>query len=308
MAAGAGGLMPSAASVRQQIRAPRACLRHGVWDWCFRRSREARPRPPGGRWCPVRSWSVEHRLIGAKYGLPYAEPLTFLLWPSCWRHSSLAVALLTRAPGPTSAPRPGHLRSPGLLAARRLSGRGVRCHSPGCSAGVMAVISGFSRMLTALAAGPLLGERVHAASGPGSRSVSPVSCWCRSSAGRFGTAGTAVTRLAFMRSPVSLAGTLLPEALPCSHMDLRTGGVIPVCCGSAGPWRCAHPVRDHDGALDAVVFCSRSGCWSGVVSRCDHGLLYILIRRGEAATRVEPVLTWCRRPPCSWPMRCSANG
>ena len=53
-------------------------------------------------WVFVLIWSTG--FIGAKYGLPYAEPLTFLLWRfALVAGLLLALALVLRAPWPRTA-------------------------------------------------------------------------------------------------------------------------------------------------------------------------------------------------------------
>jgi drug/metabolite transporter (DMT)-like permease len=99
--------------------------------------------------------------VGAKLGLPYAEPATFLslrfalvlaiLLPICW---------LSRAPWPTSR-EAVHMGVAGvLLQAGYLGGVFAAIHH-GMPAGVSAVITGLQPLLTAVLAGWLLGERVN---------------------------------------------------------------------------------------------------------------------------------------------------
>ena len=105
-------------------------------------------------------WSTG--FIGAKYGLPYAEPLSFLLI-----RYVLVIALMT-------AHRAGHPRA---VAERRraqwlhIGVSGVLVHAVylggvfvaikhGLPAGVTALVVGMQPLLTALGAGWLLGEQV----------------------------------------------------------------------------------------------------------------------------------------------------
>jgi drug/metabolite transporter (DMT)-like permease len=103
-------------------------------------------------------WSTG--FIGAKLGLPYAEPATFLtlrfllviaiLLPLCW---------LSRAPWPAPR-RVVHIALAGvLLQACYLGGVFAAIHQ-GMPAGISALITGLQPLLTALLGGWLLHERV----------------------------------------------------------------------------------------------------------------------------------------------------
>lgn len=104
-------------------------------------------------------WSTG--FIGAKYGLPYAEPLTFLLVRLGLVAVVLgAVALATRAPWPKSWREVGRIALAGLLV-HGVYLSGVFCAiAKGVPAGVAALIVGVQPLLTAALSGPLLGERV----------------------------------------------------------------------------------------------------------------------------------------------------
>ncbi|MCW2243423.1 DMT family transporter [Azospirillum canadense] len=104
-------------------------------------------------------WSTG--FIGAKYGLPYAEPLTFLLVRLGLVAVVLtAVALATKAPWPKTWREAGRIAIAGLLV-HGVYLSGVFCAiSKGVPAGVTALIVGVQPLLTAALSGPLLGERV----------------------------------------------------------------------------------------------------------------------------------------------------
>lgn len=103
-------------------------------------------------------WSTG--FIGAKLGLPYVEPMTFLeirflivtalLLPLCW---------FSRAPWPASRQGAQMAVSGGLLQAGYLGGVFASIHH-GMPAGVSALITGLQPLLTAVLAGWLLGERL----------------------------------------------------------------------------------------------------------------------------------------------------
>lgn len=106
-------------------------------------------------------WSTG--FIGAKYGLPYVEPLTFLLVRLGLVAVVLtAVALVTRAPWPKSWGEAGRIALAGLLV-HGVYLTGVFCAiAKGVPAGVTALIVGVQPLLTGALSGPLLGERVSA--------------------------------------------------------------------------------------------------------------------------------------------------
>ena len=104
-------------------------------------------------------WSTG--FIGAKYGLPYVEPLTFLLIRLGLVAVVLAlVALVSRAPWPKDWPTAGRIALAGLLVhGVYLSGIFIAI-AQGLPAGVTALVVGIQPLLTAALSGPLLGERV----------------------------------------------------------------------------------------------------------------------------------------------------
>jgi drug/metabolite transporter (DMT)-like permease len=98
--------------------------------------------------------------IGAKYGLPYAGPATFLTLRFALVATLLVLmALATRAPWPGLA-QAGHLVVVGILVqAGYLGGVFTAIHF-GMSAGISSLIVGLQPLLTAFAAGMLLGDRI----------------------------------------------------------------------------------------------------------------------------------------------------
>jgi drug/metabolite transporter (DMT)-like permease len=104
-------------------------------------------------------WSTG--FIGAKLGLPYAGPFTFLL-ARFWLVTAmvLVLAVATRAPWPRTSREVLHLAVTGfLIHAIFLSGVFSSLYH-GVSAGVTALIVGLQPVLTAVVVGPLLGEKV----------------------------------------------------------------------------------------------------------------------------------------------------
>lgn len=104
-------------------------------------------------------WSTG--FIGAKFGLPYAEPLSFLLT----RYGlvitlMLLLALATRAPWPKEAAQWWHIGVSGVLVHAVYLGGVFIAISHGLPAGVTALVVGMQPLLTACSAGWLLGEKV----------------------------------------------------------------------------------------------------------------------------------------------------
>jgi drug/metabolite transporter (DMT)-like permease len=103
-------------------------------------------------------WSTG--FIGAKFGLPYAEPFTFLALRFALLLVILGIAVpALRAPWP-SIRLAGHLAVSGLLVhAVYLVGVFGAIHR-GVPSGLTALIVGLQPLLTAVVVGPVLGERV----------------------------------------------------------------------------------------------------------------------------------------------------
>lgn len=99
--------------------------------------------------------------IGAKLGLPYAEPFTFLVLRFALVIALLLpLALLLRARWPATLREGAHIAAAGaLIHGGYLAGCFVAIHR-GMPAGMVALIVGLQPVVTALAAAPVLGERV----------------------------------------------------------------------------------------------------------------------------------------------------
>ena len=104
-------------------------------------------------------WSTG--FIGAKFGLPYAEPLTFLLARYVLVLTLMtSFALATRAPWPSDRRQAFHIGVSGLLVHALYLGGVFMAIKQGLPAGVTALIVGMQPLLTACGAGFLLGEKV----------------------------------------------------------------------------------------------------------------------------------------------------
>ena len=228
-------------------------------------------------------WSTG--FIGAKLGLPYVEPFTFLLLRFALLTVILVVvALVFRAPWPATRAEFVRIGVVGLLVHGVYLGGVFSALHAGLSAGVAALIVGLQPLLTAVGAGYVLGEK-----------VSPRQ-WLGLVLGLIGVAlvvgdklnlagqGTAnVSAIAF--AVAALLGITVGTLYQKRHggaMDLRSGSAIQYAAAAV-------PV-----AILALIFESGEIEWSGelmfalgwlviVLSLGAISLLYILIRRGAAA-------------------------
>ena len=168
-------------------------------------------------------WSTG--FIGAKFGLPHAQPLTFLLL----RYVSvlalmLPLAWLARAPWPTDARTVMHLAVSGVLIHGAYLGGVFVSLAHGLPAGIVSLLVGLQPLLTALVAALLLRERVRPRQWLGLV---------------LGLAGSAIVLSGRLQSAGSLPG--LPTALLallgitlgtlyqkrfCPHFDWRSGASI----------------------------------------------------------------------------------
>lgn len=227
-------------------------------------------------------WSTG--FVGAKYGLPYAEPLTFLLL----RLASvvalmLPLALSMRAAWPRSLTQVGHVAVVGvLMQGGYLAGVFYSIHL-GMSAGVSALIVGLQPILTAFASAPLFGERLHARQWSGLM-LGFVGVLLVVT-GRSALSGiTPVTLALSLLALVSITAGTLYQKRYCGAVDLRTGSVIQFCAAGLVLLPLAltfetmrvHWSVEFIGALAWLVLVLSIGAIS---------LLYILIRKG-AATKV----------------------
>ncbi len=104
-------------------------------------------------------WSTG--FIGSKLGAPYSEPFTFLM-VRFWIAAALmgVIALMLGARWPKSPARFGHAVVVGVLIHGLYLGGVFWAIDGGVSAGLAALIVSLQPLVTGLAAGPVLGERV----------------------------------------------------------------------------------------------------------------------------------------------------
>lgn len=228
-------------------------------------------------------WSTG--FIGAKLGLPYAEPLSFLLIRfACVIGLLGLLALVLRRPWPHRPTQWLHIAVAGaLLHGGYLSGVFLAIHT-GMAAGVVALIVGIQPLLTAFLSASMVGERVSGRQWMGLvlgfGGVTLV-VWDKLGFGGLSGAGFAFSTLAL----VSITLGTLYQKRYCAELDLWSGSVIQFVAAALVllPF--------------ALAFETMRVAWSGqfvfalgwlifVLSLGAISLLHLLIRRG-AATRVS---------------------
>ena len=230
-------------------------------------------------------WSTG--FVGAKLGLPYCEPLTFLalrfvcvlvvLMPVCW---------LAHAAWPSAADA-GRVAVAGvLIQAGYLGGVFTSIHQ-GMPAGVSALIVGVQPILTAVLGARVLGERTlgrqWAGLALGLAGVLLV-VWDKMTLAGVGIASVSLSVLAL----VSITAGTVWQKRYCAHVDLRTNSAIQLIAALAliAPLAALIETREVRWepefvfALAWLVF---------VLSLGAFFLLFLLIRRG-AATRVASLM------------------
>jgi drug/metabolite transporter (DMT)-like permease len=167
-------------------------------------------------------WSTG--FIGAKLGLPHAEPLTFLLIRYLAVITLMSgVALLMRAPWPRDGRAWFHIGVSGVLVHAIYLGGVFIAISKGLPAGVASIVVGIQPLLTAVGAGLLLGESVLRRQ------------WIGLAMGFIGVAlvvsgklGNGYNLNALTPALVALLGITLGTLYQkrfCPHFDLRTGAI-----------------------------------------------------------------------------------
>jgi drug/metabolite transporter (DMT)-like permease len=233
-------------------------------------------------WVFVALWSTG--FIGAKFGLPYVEPLTFLLVRYLLLVAILLpIALIGRITWPSWS-LAGHIAVAGVLVHGVYLGGVFLAIAHGLSAGLASLVVGLQPLLTAVVVGPVLGERV------------AVRQWFGLILGLVGV-GLVVGEKLFLANAVGFsavgmilaAGSLVGMTLGtvyqkryCGGMELRSGTVIQYVAA-------AIPT-----AIGAYAMESMKITWSGefifallwlvlVLSIGAISLLMVMIKRGAVA-------------------------
>lgn len=227
-------------------------------------------------------WSTG--FIGARLGLPHAEPLTFLVL----RYSSvlalmLPVAFALRAPWPATLGEVRHIAVAGTLIQGGYLGGVFSAMHAGLSTGVVALIVGMQPLLTAAAASPLLGERVAPSQWTGLAlgfAGITLVIWQKISIQGMTANSLALALLAL----ASITLGMLYQKHHCPSFDVRTGSVIQFGAALAVTLPLALAMETmHVQWTGEFLFAL--GWLVLVLSAGATSILFHLIKRG-AATRV----------------------
>lgn len=249
---------------------------------------------PAQRWLAplplffVALWSTG--FIAAKYGLPYAPPLTFLILRCLGVLLVLVpVVLLWRAPWPTG--RVMHVAVAGLLLQAGYLGGVWSAIKIGMPAGLSALIVGMQPILTAVAA-PLIGERVLPRQwlglGLGLLGVALVV------AAKIDLAGLSATPILYCAlALISITAGTMYQKRYCPQFDLRTGTVIQFGATVAALLPLAIVLEQFDLSLSKVewnIHFLGALLWS--VFALSIGAIFLLFRliSRSAATEVTSLL------------------
>jgi drug/metabolite transporter (DMT)-like permease len=234
-------------------------------------------------------WSTG--FIIAKFGLPYAPPLTFLVIRCVGAVLFLIpLVVLWKAPWPPRA-AVRHIAVAGLLLQAGYLG-GVWCAIKlGMPAGLSALIVGMQPVLTAVAA-PLIGERVRPRQWLGlAVGLTGVALVVAAKITMIGLSTTAILFCVFALCSIT-AGTMYQKHF-CPRFDLRTGTVIQFSASAALLLPLAILLEDFDLQLAHVTWSPQfvgALLWS--ICGLSIGaifLLFQLIRRSDA-TQVTSLL------------------
>lgn len=157
-------------------------------------------------------WSTG--FIGAKFGLPYAEPYTFLfvrMTLTCV--ILLAVLLLLQKEWPRTRQLTGHVAISGILIHVGYLGGVFTAINLGLPSGLAALVAGFQPLLTAFIARPVLGEEVR-----------PVQ-WAGLTLGIIGT-------VLVLSEKMDLQNTALFDGFPLSAVFIAFGAVLSITLSS----------------------------------------------------------------------------
>ncbi len=221
--------------------------------------------------------------IGAKFGLPYAEPLTFLLLRfAAVLAILLPIAYVMKAAWPTSGREYGHIAVAGLLVHAGYLGGVFSALHHGMSAGVVSLIVGLQPVLTAVLAAAWLKDRVAPRQWLGL--VLGLVGVALVVSGKLNLAGDATSfMLALMALGSITLGTLYQKRF-CQHLNLLSGTAIQYCACLA-LYLVLAPAFETMHVQWTAQFVFALAWLVIVLSIASIMLLYVLIRRG-AATRV----------------------
>ena len=224
-------------------------------------------------------WSSGY--VGGAIGILYAEPftMTFLRF-SLAGMLILCFAILTRAPLPTDWRQIGHMAVVGFFMQAMQFGGLYAGMKHGVPAGQSALIVGLMPVFVALAAGPILREKVTWKQWVGL--LLGLSGVVLVVASRLGDDFAAITGYAFTAIALTgiTAGTLYQKKF-CSALDLRITGCVQMLVGALVMLAAASATETmHIHWTGAFV---GSVVWLALMNSIGAlMLLYVMIRRGEA--------------------------
>lgn len=226
-------------------------------------------------------WSTG--FIGAKYGLPYAGPATFLAVRFLLVITlMLAIAIAAHAPWP-SPRQVAHIAVVGVLLQAGYLGGVFAAIDLGMSAGVSSLIVGLQPVLTAVLAAPLVGERLGARQWTGLLlGLAGVALVVSAKTSLAGLSWASMAMAVLALGSITF-GTLYQKRF-CGPFDLRTGSVIQFVAALAvmAPFA----VLMEGAAIRWTAEFLFALAWLVVVLSIGAiSLLMLLIRRG-AATKV----------------------
>jgi len=224
-------------------------------------------------------WSTG--FIAAKYGLPYAPPLTFLLYRFALVAALMTVvAFVTRAPWPGTVAQAGHVAVSAWLVHGAYLGGVFVALAAGMPAGTAAMLVGLQPIITVAIARGWLGERVVPRQWLGLLlGLAGVWLVVRHKVGLTDSL-TGLAAIAVALAGISV-GTLYQKRF-CSHVDLRTGAVVQFAA-CAIVYLPVVLVLDGEPVRWTREFLFALG-WSVVVLSVGAiSLLYWLLRHGAAA-------------------------
>lgn len=238
-------------------------------------------------------WSTG--FIGAKLGLPDAEPATFLALRFAIVSVLLAgLALAVGAPWPRSGTAIGHMVVAGLLLHGVYLGGVFASIAHGVPAGVSALIVGIQPVLTAAVVGRVFGERVTGLQWSGfALGIIGVALvvWNKLDLGLGSPFGYGLSFLALFGITI---GTVYQKKF-CGGMDLRSGNAIQFAATTLFllPFAVAFETM-HIEWTGRFIFALAWLCL--VLSLGAISLLFLLLRRGAAA-KVSSLFYMV--PPCT---------
>src|SRR5436190_8017738 len=228
-------------------------------------------------------WSTG--FIGSKLGTPYAEPFTFLLLRFTFVIVlMLPIAVLVKAAWPRSMRETTHIAVAGAMIQGGYLGGCFAAIYHGVPAGVVALVVGVQPVVTAVAAAPVLGERVSTLQWLGlvlGLGGVVLVVWQKLSLQGLDATSVAWSVLAL----VSITAGTIYQKRYCPAFDLRTGSVIQFAAGFLVlmPLALAFETMHVTWSTEFVVALA----WLVLVLSIGAvSLLFTLIKHGEA-TRVS---------------------